>query len=467
MIWGTPSISDFTDVTEAMTSIGWTIIVSAGDDGAYADCSSLSVDYPASDPNAIAVGGTTLCLGGGDATICPGVFLGAQGSFRSERAWTGNGCNGQGVAANGGGGGGGCSDVFPAPPWNVIGQCPSQRRAIPDLSLNAGSTQVFRYLGTWQFDIHGTSVAAPELAGFFAQANSYLAFIGLTGNICGPFHTAPCGPIGQPGQALYAAATTAPQNPYYDVKDGSCNGGGPVTGDCTSPGYDKATGWGSANMLQLAWAINYFHNAPGTTPPVIAMQGPRLMLVQCRSAGVVHHRRCYHGGGRLYSAVGRRPGKPPLTRHAGQWRSILGRTARSIRDQRFARPGFGRSRSSHSVRPRLGQRWFWGRRPQHMGRSVSAVRQVARSASHARIPIYAPPNFALSQCASSVDFFQTNPGGANTLLQIIGPRIQVKPRFTTTIFAPAFPAPIIARDFQFSKTSRNGVPHHHRPLHQI
>ena len=39
-------------------------IAASGDNGAFDDGSSISVDYPASDPHFIAVGGTTLLLSG-------------------------------------------------------------------------------------------------------------------------------------------------------------------------------------------------------------------------------------------------------------------------------------------------------------------------------------------------------------------------------------------------------------------
>jgi hypothetical protein len=197
---------------------------------------------------------------------------GCRQTFNRETSWTGKGC--QGPGGNGGGGGGGCSGTFFAPSWNSVGNCGDNRRSIPDLSLNAGSHQAVYYGRSWQGLGGGTSIAAPELAGFFAQANSYLAVIGLAGQICGPKHNLICGPIGQPGAPLYAAPGSAPHNPYYDVNDGSCNGGGPGLGYCTTAGYDKATGWGSANMLQLAWAINWFYDAQGSTPPAITFQGP-------------------------------------------------------------------------------------------------------------------------------------------------------------------------------------------------
>ena len=37
---------------------------------------------------------------------------------------------------------------------------------------------------------------------------------------------------------------------------------------CADTGYDTATGWGTANMLQLAWAINWEVTTTKGTPSV-------------------------------------------------------------------------------------------------------------------------------------------------------------------------------------------------------
>jgi hypothetical protein len=57
-----PSISDFTDVINAMAAEGWTIIAASGDHGATDSCEGRSVSFPASDPYVLAAGGTTLAL---------------------------------------------------------------------------------------------------------------------------------------------------------------------------------------------------------------------------------------------------------------------------------------------------------------------------------------------------------------------------------------------------------------------
>lgn len=250
---------------------------------AYDDCQNLSVEYPASDPNIVAVGGTTLTMnvGGGNVT------------FGREVSWTGNGCGGTSYpGSNNGGGGGGCSNTFLAPWWQstAITGCVdsdgTRRRGLPDISLNAGppngafpspSGQAVYYTGqggTW-LSAGGTSIAAPEVAGFFAQVNAYLGYIGSTGDLCGPSHDTPCAPMGNPAPAMWFGAPNAlaPHDPYYDVTVG-CNGGSGGTGFCASAGWDRATGWGSANMLQLAWVIMNFDDDFGVGRPAISFSGP-------------------------------------------------------------------------------------------------------------------------------------------------------------------------------------------------
>ena len=265
-----PSMSDFTDVTRSMTAMGWTLVASAGDEGGDAECVRGSVYYPATDPNVVAVGGTSLLL-----TYGP---LG----YQKETAWGGNACANPDKPTNNGGGGGGCSDTFPATAWNPKA-CTNGRRAIPDFSLNGGGmlqALYYSYANCVYTDPvtkksfknicgrNGTSIAAPEVAGFFVQENAYLLTLG---NNCGPSHDAPCAPLGRAGPILFAAPKQ-PHDPFYDITTGNTSNG-LSAGFKAVPGYDLATGLGSANMMQLAWAINYNLLSAGSTPPIVAYSG--------------------------------------------------------------------------------------------------------------------------------------------------------------------------------------------------
>jgi hypothetical protein len=244
-------------IYDEMLGEGWTLAAAAGDSGFSDDCSGFSVDYPASDPDVLAAGGTALSLD-------------SSGNFISEPAWSGNGCQQQ----NGGGGGGGCSGFFLQPFYQAVDgiSCNGAAlRTVPDVALNAGSGQIVIFAGK-QFVFGGTSIVAPELAGFVAHENAYLLRLN---NLCAP---SPCAPLG--GFAAWALyhATAAPSthDPFYDVVTG-CNSSALGQGFCTGPGYDLATGWGSFNFLQMAWDVNrMLMNDPKAPITAFGSNGPKI-----------------------------------------------------------------------------------------------------------------------------------------------------------------------------------------------
>jgi len=258
------------NIFSAMVAQGWTLVVAAGDGGATASCvSHEAVSFPASDPNVVAAGGTTLSLSAGPV-------------FGDEVGWTGGPDD---CYTNDGGGTGGFSAYWPTPSYQSglgVGS-----RAVPDIALNAdwyNTPQTLYFEGTFytncqtQFNCGGgTSIVAPEMAGFFANENAYLLTLG---NICGGGSSA-CAPMGNADFYLYDEGVdhTAPHYPFYDVTAG-CNNND-VTAYyglgyyCAGPGYDEVTGWGSADMLQLAWAINWF-STPNIGAPSIAFSGPTV-----------------------------------------------------------------------------------------------------------------------------------------------------------------------------------------------
>jgi Pro-kumamolisin, activation domain len=251
--WGCAELSCYSGSTmttdhnifNAMIGQGWTLLAAAGDHGPYQDLSTVSVNYPASDPDVIAAGGTTLHLGSGP-------------TFASETAWAGGP---DGAASNDGGGGGGCSQFFARPSYQTAtARCST--RSLPDLSLNAdwfNTPQNMFFQGFLQGN-GGTSIVAPELAGFFAQEDAYLLSLGHA-------------PVGWALPQLYSiGAGAAPHDPYYDVTSG-CTSNDIGAGWCAAAGYDLATGWGSVNMLQLAWALNW-QVLPDAGAPFVTFSGP-------------------------------------------------------------------------------------------------------------------------------------------------------------------------------------------------
>jgi len=273
-------------IFNTMIGEGKTLIAASGDMGASAGCQdATSVWYPASDPDFLAAGGTQL-------------LLDSNGIFESEIGWQGeswtnadNDGNGGACANNHGGSTGGVSVLFAAPSWQSTLVSPfnlykdgaeyvetgNANRLVPDIALTANPDVMGEWYysgGSWQSE-GGTSIVAPELAGFFAQENSYLDFIG---SVCGSGGTSACSPVGLATPFIYEDALDgAPHNPFYDMLSG-CNDNDITAADnlfyyCAAPGFDLVTGWGSANMLQLAWGINW-ELIPAVGNPSLAFSGP-------------------------------------------------------------------------------------------------------------------------------------------------------------------------------------------------
>lgn len=187
---------------------GITVIAASGDRGAD-DCESgeLSVDFPAADPNVLAVGGTTLRN---------------DGVFAQETVWAGSG--------------GGTSTVWPAPAWQMY---PSRKRVLADVAFNADSSPGFasRFGGRASV-VGGTSLAAPAWAALIALTNDTRARIGD-------------GPLGVAAPALCEAAHAdgLPQAPFRDIRWGD-NGG-----FSAGPGWDFPSGWGSPRAVALVDAL--------------------------------------------------------------------------------------------------------------------------------------------------------------------------------------------------------------------
>ena len=271
-----------------MVGMGWTLIAASGDRGASDDCQNgntnnsnkyidptahTSVAYPASDSDFVAAGGTQISMNG-------------NGTWAAERAWQG-GFGAGSCQGNGGGSGGGVSIYFDQPYWQSPLSKLGSKRLSPDISLNAlGQGQNLYINGGLNGDANGTSVVAPELAGFFAQENTYLNSIG---NICGKDGNQACTPVGLPNWEIYDAAIDgAPHDPFYNMLSG-CNSNDATQQDglkyfCAGPGfsldisgrgtqYDLVSGWGSVNMMQLAWAINW-ELLPAYGNPSISFSGP-------------------------------------------------------------------------------------------------------------------------------------------------------------------------------------------------
>jgi kumamolisin len=212
--WTDQGLRVFDQLFEDAAALGITVLAAAGDHGAgdAAMDDEQHADFPASSPNVIACGGTTL-IAGPDEKIA------------SEVVWN----DGDGWAT-----GGGYSTAFARPDWQSAvpsGEDAIGGRGVPDVSGNADGRSGFfvRLDGDWM-QIGGTSAVAPLYAGLFALIGEELG------------HP----PTGMP-QALY----TAPATTFTDITDGNNSTpatqeyGPAVTGFSAVAGWDACTGLGS------------------------------------------------------------------------------------------------------------------------------------------------------------------------------------------------------------------------------
>ena len=195
---------------------GITLLAATGDLGgdAAANCQGgPAMDFPASSPDVIAVGGT-------NPTLARNV-LGQVTGIQSESAWSGSS--------------GGFSKVFSAPSWQEVGSAAAPisaggGRGTPDVS--AAATYNSLYYSGADGVAAGTSFATPLWGGLVAEMDSiYGAKLGfLTPRLYA------VGASQEAGKSLTGLA---------DVTSGStCIG-------TAGPGWDTETGWGSPRALDL------------------------------------------------------------------------------------------------------------------------------------------------------------------------------------------------------------------------
>jgi hypothetical protein len=168
---------------------GVPITVSSGDNG-------YGVEFPASSPNAVAVGGTSLQTA-------------SDPRGWSETAWSGAGS--------------GCSAYEAKPTWQVDSGCP--KRTVADVSAVADTRTAVSvydsYHTTGWTGFGGTSVSAPIIAGIYALSGS----------------------AANTGASAYYSSPGA----VFDVVSGS-NGSCGGSYLCTAlPGFDGPTGLGAPN----------------------------------------------------------------------------------------------------------------------------------------------------------------------------------------------------------------------------
>jgi kumamolisin len=215
----------------AAATIGVTVCVASGDNGATGDsASSFGVypdGFPSTCPHALSCGGTNLTINGSQI----GSAISAPYSITSEVVW-----NTAPYASSGG-----FSTLFSLPAWQASSGISLAGRGYPDVAamaaqgydvcLNGGADE-----GT------GTSAAAPAWAALIACINAYCGF-----------------DVGFVNPALYALGTTPPSGGtvYHDITSGNNTlpNGFLAAGYTAGTGWDACTGWGSPQGTRLADAL--------------------------------------------------------------------------------------------------------------------------------------------------------------------------------------------------------------------
>ena len=220
--WTSMGVTQVNDALEAAIAKQITICVAAGDDGSSDQVSSgAHVDFPASSPNVLGVGGTKLvATSGSPATIA------------EETVWNE-------TQMNEGATGGGISAIFSKPDYQSSANVPVSvnpghvvGRGVPDVAAVADpltGVVIMHVSGTKLEPIGGTSASAPLWASLIAILNQGL--------------NARCGFL---NPILYDKAANGVLN---DITSG--NNGAYAAG----PGWNACTGLGTPNGQRLLHAL--------------------------------------------------------------------------------------------------------------------------------------------------------------------------------------------------------------------
>lgn len=218
--WTAGALNTVNDSLKAAALLGVTICVASGDDGSDDQVGDghAHVDFPASSPYVLAVGGTTLSRSTGGAV--------------TETAWK----DGDGLRKdNGGSTGGGVSTYFARPSWqtvkidsvnpgSIIG------RVVPDVAADASANTGYWVVVDGQGGASGgTSASAPLWAALIARLNASLGK-----------------PVGYLTPLLYQAGANGKalgESGCRDIISGN-NDTASIGGYSAGPGYDAVSGWG-------------------------------------------------------------------------------------------------------------------------------------------------------------------------------------------------------------------------------
>jgi kumamolisin len=230
--WTHQALRQINDAFHEAALLGLTICAAAGDDGssdAIGD-GHAHVDFPASSPYVLAVGGTTIT------------------SDSKDIVWK----EGSGLRDEGGGStGGGVSTIFDRPAWQsaltieTVNPAGKVGRCVPDAAANADwdASPYLLVVGGASQPNGGTSAAAPLWAALVSLLNQKRGDGKRLGFLAPLLYQQTSGQktIGQTG--------------CTDVKSGD-NTTDPLGGYKAESGYDACTGWGTPNGEALQAALD-------------------------------------------------------------------------------------------------------------------------------------------------------------------------------------------------------------------
>jgi kumamolisin len=219
-------LQSYSQIYAQLAASGVSVFASSGDGGSnpdpdltnlYSATYPLTPEYPASDPNLTAVGGTAISF---DQTW----------TATGEQAWfTASEPNSAGTVGTGGG----QSAIFQRQTWQAGTGMPSgTARCVPDVAAQAdGGLVIF---GGLQYFVWGTSLATPIWAGITADMNQVRASDGLA-------------PLGLMAAWVYPLIGTSGLTDITTGTNGAYNAG---------IGYDLCTGAGTPQVGKLTALIN-------------------------------------------------------------------------------------------------------------------------------------------------------------------------------------------------------------------
>ncbi|HVV74742.1 MAG TPA: hypothetical protein VHC43_01805 [Mycobacteriales bacterium] len=265
---------------QSLNAAGVTIFAASGDDGIYdcghgANSTKIAVDYPASSPSVVGVGGTKLTSVGGSAAN--------DGTNWTDTAYTCRDTTSCESAKGTGGSGGGESDVYPMPAYqrSGLGHAPfrtgtghkgdfaaERHRLVPDIAVDGSPASGFKILTTYtphpcNFPIFcpstlptsttvvgGTSLSSPLAAALFTNL---LASKGLTsgvGDIHGALYTAYA-----THRAAFRDVTSGSNGSQADVDSRATAGKAAELPVKAQQGFDTVTGLGAPLWPLLSGAL--------------------------------------------------------------------------------------------------------------------------------------------------------------------------------------------------------------------